>query len=262
MNLQRWNHYLSECYQEGFTDETGRVWVKFDGRAPEHRNPRSVGKKRSFYIRAVNGLENDHIEHFLATSIETPFATLSQRIKRERDKFSSITGEEEGILLRFVAAQAVKTLGHKQCVDTQAGQLVDRSIFLRVMLRQMWTIGDVWRKNPPSLRFFTTLPYVGEHLISGDHPVLVIQVRENPVWTPTDDPKQGITQLNEILSTPNWGFFIPLTPYVCVWVQPKYRASARSTLERLEPPQVRTLNGLIRSQSKLFLLARDLESLN
>ena len=210
----------------------------------------------------MNGLENDHIERFLATWIETPFATLAQRIKRERDKFSSITGEEQGILLRFVAVQAVKTLGHKQCVDTQAGQPVDPNIFLRVMLRQMWTIGDVWRKNPPSLRFFTTLPYVGGHLISGDHPVVVMQLRDNPVWIPTDEPKQGITPLNEILTTPNWGFFLPLTPYICVWVQPRYGGFTPPTLERLEPPEVRMLNALIRGQSKLFLLARDLESLN
>src|SRR6266571_8487103 len=184
MNLQRWNHYLSQGYQEGFTDQTGRVWVKFGNKPPVHRNPRSVGIQRSLYIRNFNGTEDDAIERFLANWIETPFASLVQRIKRERVEFGTVTGEEQGALLRFVAAQAVRTLGHKQCVDTQAGQPVDRNTFLRVMLRQMWTIGDVWRKNLPRVRYFTMLPYVGEFFVSGDHPVLVIQVRGNSVWVP------------------------------------------------------------------------------
>ncbi len=262
MNLQRRNHYISEGYQEGFTDETGKVWVKFADEAPKHRNPRSVGRERSLYIRSVNGEENDRVERFLASWIDAPFTSLSQRIKHERDEFAAITVEEQGALLRFVAAQAVRTLGHKQCVDTQAGRPVERNTFLQVMLRQMWTIGDVWRKSPPRLRFFTMLPYVGEHLISGDHPVLVIQVRDGTVWLPTDEPKQGITQLKDILTAPEWGFLLPLTPYVCVWVEPRGGVGPYSTLERLEPPQVRLLNRLLRGQSKLFLLARDRESLN
>lgn len=87
MNLQRRNHYLSEGYQEGFTNETGNVWVKFGDKPPVPRNPRTVGRQRSLYIRSVKGEENDEIEHFLTTWIETPFAVLAQRIKRERDDF-------------------------------------------------------------------------------------------------------------------------------------------------------------------------------
>jgi len=262
MNLRRRNHYLSEGYQEGFTDETGNVWVKFGDKPPVQRNPRSVGRQKSLYIRNVKGKENDGIEHFFSTWIETPFAGLAQRIKRERDEFFLGTAEEYGALLRFVGAQAVRTLGHKQCVDIQAGQSIDRNTFLRVMLRQMWTVGHVWRKNLPRVRFFTMIPYVGEFFISGDHPVLVIQVRDNSVWVPTDEPKQSITQLNDILNSPDWGFLLPLTPYICVWVEPRGGVGPYSTLERLEPPQVRHLNGLLRAQSNLFLLARDRESLN
>ena len=29
MNLQRRNHYLAACLQNGFIDQTGKVWVKF-----------------------------------------------------------------------------------------------------------------------------------------------------------------------------------------------------------------------------------------
>src|SRR6266699_2998739 len=103
MNLQRWDHYLSQGYQEGFTDQTGRVWVKFGNKPPEHRNPRSVGRERSLYIRSVNGEENDRVERFLASWIDAPFTSLSQRIKHERDEFAAITVEEQGALLRFVA---------------------------------------------------------------------------------------------------------------------------------------------------------------
>jgi len=262
MNLQRRNHYLSECFQEGFTDSTGKVWVKFADKPPEHRNPCSVGRGRSFYIRNVNGEENDGIERFLANQVETPFASLAQRIKRDREKFGNITGEEQGALLLFVAAQAVRTMAHKRCVDTQAGQPVDRNTFLRVMLRQMWTISDLWLKHPAKLRFFTTLPYIGEHFIAGDHPVLVIQVRDNPVWVPIDDPKAQITQLQDILSGPNYGFWLPLSPYICVSVQPQDGVKTFLPPEPMEPPQVRMLNKLLRDQSKEFVLARDKESLN
>jgi Protein of unknown function (DUF4238) len=262
MNLQRWNHYLAECYQEGFTDANGQVWVKFIGKSPVRRNPRSVGRRRSLYVRNVNGTEDDRIERFLSHEVETPFASLAQRIKNEREKFSDITAAEQAALLKFVASQAVRTLGHRHCVDIQAGWPVDGNTFLRVMMRQMWTMADIWLKNPPKLRFFTTLPYIGERFISGDHPVVVIHVRDNPVWVPTDDPKAEITQLSDLLTTPNCGFWVPLSPYICVSVQPQDGVKTFLPPEPLEPPQVRMFNQLLRGQSRHFILARDKESLN
>src|SRR5204862_7945836 len=140
--------------------------VKFADKLPQRRNPRSVGLQRSLYIRSRNGEEDDRIEGLLGREVETPFANLARRIKCERQKFSSIDGQEQAALLKFIAAQAVRTLGHRRCVDTQAGRPVDRNTFLDVMMRQMWTMADIWLKNPPKLRFFTTLPYVGERFIS------------------------------------------------------------------------------------------------
>jgi Protein of unknown function (DUF4238) len=115
VKLRRNNHYLPECYQRGFANERGQVWVKFSSKpAPTLRNPRTVGKQRNFYIRKRHGKDDDQIESFFGKGVETPFALLSQRIRSERENLSSISGTEFGILLRFVASQAVRTLAHKR----------------------------------------------------------------------------------------------------------------------------------------------------
>ena len=262
MNLQRENHYLPKCYQEGFTDSTGKVWVKFANKEPEERNPRSVGKQRNLYIRRnLKGEENDGIEKFLGSTIETPFATLSKRIKTEGGQFSDINPVERIALLLFVASQAVRTTAHKQCIDTQAGTPVHRHVFLNIMLRQTKAISDIWLKNAPLLRFFTSLPHVRERFITGDHPVIVIQVLDNVVWTPTDNPKAQITQLDVLLKNPNVGFWLPLTPYICVSVQPRETGAIFVPPQQVDPVQVRMLNQLLRGQCRSFTLARDRESL-
>jgi hypothetical protein len=175
---------------------------------------------------------------------------------------ATITAQEQSALLLFVASQAVRTLAHKRCVDTQAGREVDRNKFLEVMFRQMWTIADVWGKNPPTLRFFTNLPYVSDQFITGDHPVVVLRVEDNKVWVPTDSPQHKITRLPDLLNSPNVGFWISLSPYVCVSVQPRDGFSSYLPPETLQPPQVRMFNRLVRDQSKIFTLARDRASLN
>jgi len=120
-NLKRLNHYLPVCYQRGFANPAGQVWVKFsDKPKPEARKPTTVGFKRSFYIIEENGSETDRVEDFFNKTVETPFACLAQRISEEQDEFSTISGFELGVLARFVASQAVRTAGHKKCVEEQA----------------------------------------------------------------------------------------------------------------------------------------------
>ncbi len=69
MNLQR-NHYLAACLQNGFIDQTGKVWVKFADRPkPEHRTRQTVGRKRSLYIPEFNGIEDDKVEKFFNQEI-------------------------------------------------------------------------------------------------------------------------------------------------------------------------------------------------
>ncbi len=263
MNLQRENHYLPKCYQQGFTDSAGKVWVKFGNKDPEQRNPDSVGKQRNLYVRRNrSGTENDSIEKFLGRTIEAPFAGLSKRIKEECEGFSNIDPMERLALLMFVASQAVRTKAHKRCVEMQAGKSVTQDVFLDVMLRQTKTMIDLWFKNPPLLRFFTTLPYVGERFIAGDHPVVLLQVLDNRVWTPTDNPKTQITPLDVLLNSPNVGFWLPLSPYICVSIQPRDGVAIFVPPQQLELSEVRMLNQLLRGQCHDFVLARDRESLS
>jgi Protein of unknown function (DUF4238) len=240
-NLQRNNHYLPACYQEAFTGPDGRVWAKFAGKEPQPRRPESVGRSRSLYIRNINGVEDDKVETFFSREVEDRFAGLARRIKVEGNKLATIEAPEQAGLLLFIASQAVRTLAHKRCVDTQAGREVARDEFLQAMSRQMWTVADVWSKNPPTLRFFTNLPFVSDQFISGDHPVVVIHLADNRIWTPTATLEHRITHIANLLNDPSCGFWIALSPYVCVSVQPRNGATAYLPPATLEPPQVRML---------------------
>jgi hypothetical protein len=261
-NLKRRNHYLPACYQAGFTNSSGQVWVKFATKPkPESRNPKNLGLKRSLYIITRNGKETDDVEDFFSDQIETPFALLSQKIKNEEDEFATITGNELGILARFVASQAVRTLGHKECIEEQAQGRVGSNTFVRVMGRKTITLLDNWIQNPPAFHFYTSLPHIGDRFITGDHPVVVTIENYNPVWVPTDKPTLGITNLTDILSKPKHGFLIPLSPYVCLGIQGKADGEPRLPPAPVDPQFVRFVNDCFRGQCKHFILARDAESL-
>ena len=65
-HLKRDNHYRPVCYQKGFTDSSGRVWVKFvHQRKAVHWHPSRIGKERNIYIRSRGGVEDDRFEDFL-----------------------------------------------------------------------------------------------------------------------------------------------------------------------------------------------------
>jgi hypothetical protein len=227
-----------------------------------YRNPVKVGTHRNLYIRrSPNGTENDAVEKFFEKDVESSFAALSQRIKREQAQFSEISGTELGTLCRFVASQSVRTLAHKRCIEMQAGRPLDNNTFVRVMLRKMWTIMDFWIKNPPKVYFYTSLPYVGERYITGDSPVLIILMNDNPVWVPTNIPTLGITDVAEILKNPKYGFLVTLSPYVCVSIHGRAGGEAHLPPQSVEQRDVRFLNDLIRGQCEMFTLARDRDSL-
>lgn len=262
INLKRNNHYLPECYQNGFADPSGRVWIKLgNSPEPEHRNPRSVGKKRSLYIRSRNGVENDQVEDFFDKAVESPFASLSQRIKEEQDKFTTLSNEEQVAIYRFTASQAVRTLGHRGCIDEQAGCSVDTNAFVSAMVRLMYTIWQAWLMKPPSIHFVTSLPHVGDQFITGDHPVLIIRNYENPIWTPTDDPRLCITDVREILGDPKSEFQLSLSPYVAVSIRVQSSGNVTLPPETVDPIKVRAFNKLIRGQCSLFTLAKNREFL-
>ncbi len=260
--LKRKNHFLPKCYQEGFADDLGKVWVKFGNKSePQYRNPETIGRLRSFYVTTRNGVESDKVENFLSEKVENAFATVSQRIKKERERFVDISGTEEGVICNFVSSQAVRTLAFKRCIEEQAGRPVDTNTFLQVSGKQMWTMTDFWIKNPPTLRFYTSLPHVSERFITGDSPVLVIQINNNPIWVPTYSPNLSITDLPEILKNPRHSFWVSLSPYVCVAIHAHGDGEPHLPPATLDPQRVRRFNDFIRGQSESFVLARDKESL-
>jgi hypothetical protein len=261
-NLSRDNHYLPVCYQEGFTNSNGKVWIKDSKSDPELRKPSKVGRKRSFYIFEENGVETDKVEIFLDQHVENDFALLSRRIRKEANQFSKMSGDEAGVLMRFVASQAVRTLGHKSTMSEQAnGAPIDANTFVRVMVRKMKAILDYWTQNLPTIRFFTPLPNIGETFITGDHPVVVQLINDNLIWEPTSRPVQGITNLTDILQHPKHLFMLALSPYVCACI-------VRGEPEKIHLPptivdlrDVRDFNNWIRQQCNIFTLARDRSSL-
>lgn len=259
--LQRDNHFLPECYQRGFADEAGRAWVKEAGKTEaQHRKVQKVGRRRNFYVRIANGVEDDSIEKFFGKEVEDGFARVSQRIKAERQQVE-LSGVECGFLARFIAAQAVRTVSHQQCIEELAGAPVDRSTYLNLMVRQIWGITKAWNEAVPHFQFFTTLPFVTQHFITGDSPVLVFTSKDGTISTPMVEVLPTITMLPELLENRQTQFLITLSPYMAVSVGQLGAEAPLTQLASLDPAAVCKLNQHIRQQSRLFTLARDRESL-
>jgi hypothetical protein len=260
-NLRRDNHFLPTCYQRGFADANGKVWVKeTDNTEPLLRKAGKVGKKRNFYIRTIDGVQNDAIEIFFGKAVETAFTDVSRKIKEHPEEID-LSGTESGVLARFVAAQTVRTDAHRRCIDQQAGRPVDRDTYLNVMTRQMWTITKAWGESLPNAQFLTTLPYVAHQFITGDCPVLVFTSKQSAVLTPTVEATRTITPLPEILGSSQSEFVMTLTPYVAVRLGHFGPNEPSTRPYPLDPEVVLKLNRHIRDQSSLFTLARYKESL-
>jgi hypothetical protein len=255
-NLKRNNHYLPECYQRGFTDSLGKLWVKKAGREPEYRKP-SAGKRRSLYIAEINGVPHDDIEDFFDRSVEAPFARLSQRIKEEKHQFRNISATEQGVLCRFVASQAVRTIAQWNCMNAQAGSPIDSRTFLRNMLRLIRTITTAWIDNPPGVEFYTVLPHVGDQFITGDHPVLVIRLNDNPLWVPSSAPELKITNVKDLLADDSCRFWLALSPYVYASIRMLAGGTPQLPPSPVDPQFARLFNGLVRGQCSLFTVAKD-----
>lgn len=256
--LKRDNHFLPVCYQKGFADSSGKVWVKFAGRQkPVHRSPKSVGKEQNLYIRNKGGVEDDKFEDFFNKEVENDFARLSQRVKREQNHLSSLTGKERGALGKFVASQTVRTRANKQSMEEQVGRALSTNEFLAKMAKQMKAIIGRWETDPPSFDSYTSLPCVGERFITGDNPVLVVQEHDNHLWTPTDNPQQAITGLQVLLNNPKGSFRVALSPYICVFLRPQGGGEVHLPPQAMGPFDVKHFNNLVHKQCNLFILARD-----
>jgi hypothetical protein len=262
LNLRRSNHFVPACYQRGFTDAEDKVWVRFADGTFKQLTPENVGVKNDLYIFEENGVETDKVEIFFDQHVENDFARLSRRLKDEADQFSQMSGGEAGVLLRFVASQAVRTLGHKSTMSEQAnGAPIDANTFVRVMVRKMKALLDYWTQNLPTIRFFTPLPNIGERYITGDHPVVVVLINDNEIWEPISTPVQGITNLTDILQHPKCVFMVALSPYVCASIERGESGEVHLPPKTVALKDVRWFNNLIREQCKIFTLARDRDSL-
>jgi len=123
LDLRRGNHFVPACYQRAFTDAKGKVWIRLSDGTLKHLLPKSVGVKNDLYIFEEKGVETDKVEVFFDRHVENDFAHLSRRIKEEAEQFSQMSGDEAGVLMRFVASQAVRTLGHKSTMSEQVNSI-------------------------------------------------------------------------------------------------------------------------------------------
>jgi hypothetical protein len=262
LDLRRSNHFVPSCYQRAFTDAEGKVWIRFADGTPKHLFPESVGVKNDLYIFEEDGVETDKVEVFFDQHVENDFAYLSRRIKEEAKQFSQMSGDEAGVLKRFVASQAVRTLGHKATMSEQAkGAPIDANTFVRVMIRKIKALLNYWNQNLPAIRFFTPLPNIGETYITGDHPVVVLLINDDQIWEPISRPVQGITNLTDILQHPKHAFMVALSPYICASIVRGEPGQVHLPPKTVDLKDVREFNNLIRNQCKIFTLARDRSSL-
>jgi hypothetical protein len=155
----------------------------------------------------------------------------------------------------------VRTLAHKKCVEEQAGRPADANTFVRALAKQALTIMESWDKNFHRPYFYTSLPYIGDQFITGDSPVVVIQMNDNPIWVPTSTPNLKTTPLVQILRDPSPDFWVSITPYVCVVIRRQDDGASQLPPQKVDPQFVRFLNDRVREQSKIFLLAKDRASL-
>lgn len=86
-------------------------------------------------------------------------------------------------------------------------------------------------------------------------------MNDNPIWVPTSTPNLKITDLEQVLNNPSHEFWISFSPYVCVVMRGYDGGEPRLPPQTVDPKFVRFLNGRVREQSGMFLLARDRASL-
>jgi hypothetical protein len=166
-----------------------------------------------------------------------------------------------GSLVRFVVSQALRTPAYKRCVEEQAGGPIVTNKFVEVMRRQMSSMTDALIESLPNFYFYSLLPHIGEHFITGDCPVAMIFGDDKTIALHTGTPKAEITDLGTLLRNPKCGFLMPLSPYVCVSIRVHGALERHLPPTPIEPAKVRILNDFVRSQSKIFTLAKDKDSL-
>lgn len=111
MSITRNNHFVPQMYLKSWAHNNKRVWA-YNLLVPHPNVPnwkeeslKNTGFRTDLYTHIKDNEELDEIERFLAQECETPAdAPLRKAISG-----NSLTKEELSILLRFVAAQCVRT---------------------------------------------------------------------------------------------------------------------------------------------------------
>ena len=118
------------------------------------------------------------------------------------------------------------------------------------------TIFTNWAKRRPTICFYTSLPYVGAKFISGDHPVIPININiGGSLFTQCASPSYTITSLQALMDNPQHGFLLALSPYVMVLIHGHAGGDTVYPPMTLDPSNVKFFNSLIRGQCTRFLIA-------
>jgi hypothetical protein len=258
---KRSNHFLPVCYQKAFADAEGLVWVQFLDRDPTplHLAPKSVGTIYKYYTRLIDGMEDDSLESAFGKLVESGYAPLAQRMRKEKDQFR-LRKEDVPILLKFVAAQVVRTEAHRRCISQQAGYTVSSEIFVHNIGRKIRKIVEAWEAKPPDILLHTSLPYIGVYFITGDSPAMTFRGPSESAIAQLVDT-MAIFDIDKLLADPNSGFILPVSPYLCLTV--RNEGTGRMLVSpRREPPEfVAKTNELIYRQCVQFIEAADARSL-
>ena len=261
-NKKRSNHFVPICYQKAFTNADGLVWVQYlnEDRPPLPLSPKSVAVINKYYTRFINGIEDDSIENAFQTLVEDHYAPIARRIKEQKSDFE-LTTEDVPVLLKFVAAQVVRTEAHRRCIEEQAGTAVSSDIFLHNIGRKLLKIVAAWKESLPDMTLYTSLPFVGSHFITGDSPVIAFggKTDHSVIERPAD--MQTIVNIDKILEDPNSGFILPLSPYVCLMIRNNGSSQMMRSPQPREPDFVSKTNDLLYRQCVQFVEAMDERSL-
>jgi Protein of unknown function (DUF4238) len=260
--ITRENHALPVCYQLAFTSTDERLWVQFlDKEMPISLHPRTVGKLNDFYTQTIDGIDNDGVEKFFNKFVESQFANVARRIKDEKAEFV-LQPADVPVLLKFVAAQIVRTESHRDCINVQAGIKVPQGVFIHNMHRKMKMIADRWTRHMPDVVLWTSLPHLRSQFIMGDNPVLCFSHSDDS-GVSSLPPMPKIIDLKVSLESSQSRFTVPLSPYICLTV---INSGNRDKItlkpaQCADPRAVRDINQMIYNQCVRFVAAQEPEFL-
>jgi hypothetical protein len=161
--------------------------------------------------------------------------------------------------MKFVATQIVRVKAHLLCVNEQAGSPVPQRIFFHNMLRKMQKLAGRWSTKPPDFRLWTPFPNTELQFITGDNPVICFADSYPSIIKPFTS--RSITNIDELLETPDSGFIVPLSPFVALTLHNGGEGNMIRKPQYAPPRVVTELNRCIYEQCVQFVAALDEKAL-